>query len=349
MKATKLVLAAIVVLSLYLYSVDAYRNASLVLPKYRVEIGGGKSQQRVIPCPTTELHQYKKMMKAEEPQSECYEGTCDVPATRNKAKSDLIVFNLIVHVFDSAKGVHPDGVNETLVKSAIKQVRLDYQPYGIDFALKAIRFHKSSKYYCIPPYDDNDPAWYYAINDLKDEVAEDPEHNINLFVSCMQEGNYGTLLGIATFPWDADALTSQGGMWLNSIALSRDYQALGDTTISHELGHNMGLWHTFHGVTEIPVCGDQCTENVHELNDPKADVVGDLCADTPATPMNFYCRAPGDNDCKGKNYGTTDYSNIMGYSQLPQPCANHFTDCQELRMHCWGCAKLQSQMKTANC
>jgi hypothetical protein len=79
-----------------------------------------------------------------------------------------------------------------------------------------------------------------------------------------------------------------------------------------------GLWHTFHGVTEIPVCGDQCTENVHELNDPKADVVGtsisnvlftrsnkysvtgDLCADTPATPMNFYCRAPGDNDCKGK-------------------------------------------------
>jgi hypothetical protein len=35
-------------------------------------------------------------------------------------------------------------------------------------------------------------------------------------------------------------LTSQGGMWLNSIALSRDYQALGDTTISHELGHNMG-------------------------------------------------------------------------------------------------------------
>lgn len=36
MKATKLVLAAIVVLSLYLYSVDAYRNASLVLPKYRV-------------------------------------------------------------------------------------------------------------------------------------------------------------------------------------------------------------------------------------------------------------------------------------------------------------------------
>ncbi len=38
----------------------------------------------------------------------------------------------------------------------------------------------------------------------------------------------------------ADALTSQGGLWLNSLVLSTEYQALGDTTISHELGHNMG-------------------------------------------------------------------------------------------------------------
>lgn len=30
------------------------------------------------------------------------------------------------------------GVNETLVQSAIKQVRLDYQPYGIDFALVSL-------------------------------------------------------------------------------------------------------------------------------------------------------------------------------------------------------------------
>lgn len=112
MKATKLALAAVVVLSLYLYSVEAhyYKNASLVLPKYRVEIAG-KSQQRVIPCPTTELHHYKKITKARQLPSECYEGTCDVPATRNSAKSDLIVFNLIVHVMDSAKGVHPDGTN----------------------------------------------------------------------------------------------------------------------------------------------------------------------------------------------------------------------------------------------
>ena len=108
MKATKLILAAIVVLSLYLYSVDAYRNATLVLPKYRVEIGG-QSQQRVIPCPSTEVHHFKKMLKNEQAKSECYEGTCDVPETRNKAKSDLMVFNLIVHVFDSPKGVHPDG------------------------------------------------------------------------------------------------------------------------------------------------------------------------------------------------------------------------------------------------
>jgi hypothetical protein len=48
------------------------------------------------------------------------------------------------------------------------------------------------------------------------------------------------------------------------------------------IGHDMqvdtltGLWHTFHGVTEIAACRDSCTETVHELVDPKADVVGNL-------------------------------------------------------------------------
>jgi hypothetical protein len=94
--------------------VQAHRNASLVLPKYRQELGG-HLQQRVIPCPTTEVHQYKKSLRNEEPNSECYEGSCDIPATRNKAKSDMIVFNLIVHVFDSPKGVHPDGNNSVII------------------------------------------------------------------------------------------------------------------------------------------------------------------------------------------------------------------------------------------
>ena len=35
-----------------------------------------------------------------------------------------------------------------------------------------------------------------------------------------------------------------------------------------------GLWHTHHGVSELSSCGDQCIENAHELDDPKADLVG---------------------------------------------------------------------------
>lgn len=43
------------------------------------------------------------------------------------------------------------------------------------------------------------------------------------------------------------------------------------------MGHNLGLWHTFHGVSEVRGCTDPCREVVHELTDPKADIVGMLC------------------------------------------------------------------------
>lgn len=45
----------------------------------------------------------------------------------------------------------------------------------------------------------------------------------------------GTLLGMGTFPWDSAALTSEGGLWLNSEFVGR-----GQKTINHEIGHNLG-------------------------------------------------------------------------------------------------------------
>ena len=82
-----------------------------------------------------------------------------------------------------------------------------------------------------------------------------------------------------------DALRSVGGLWINSITINSEGQAKRIATLPHELGHNFGLWHTFHGVSEVSGCGNACKENVHPIVDPQADTVGDFCADTPATPQ----------------------------------------------------------------
>ena len=45
-----------------------------------------------------------------------------------------------------------------------------------------------------------------------------------------------------------------------------------------------------------------------------------------------------------RQWGTTDYTNYMGYGMDPQPCGNHFTDQQKMRMHCWICDALSSMV-----
>ena len=49
----------------------------------------------------------------------------------------MMVSITIIYIGDKCSYFH-SGVNETLVQSAIKQVRRDYQPYGVDFDLVRI-------------------------------------------------------------------------------------------------------------------------------------------------------------------------------------------------------------------
>jgi len=319
----------------------------IVLPKKNT------NSTEVIPCATTEIYNWKLRQRGlpAKPTASCpVQGKCDVPATRNSASSNLVTLNLIIHVFADANGAGPSGITADLVKQALTTTAMDFQSYNIDMKVNNIIFHRAPEFFCIPGYSDRDPSWYYAIEDMKAATAEDPAHNINMFVACMKPGLYGTLLGMATFPWDSDVLKAGGGIWLNSVIFTKNYQQVNDKTITHELGHNFGLWHTFHGVSEIEGCNDPCREPAgHPIIDPAADLVGDFCADTQSTPLNFYCRPPTQKDCKGQSFGNTNYNNFMGYSQSPKPCTTTFTDCQDMRMHCWACDVLTTQFASGKC
>ena len=93
----------------------------------------------------------------------------------------------------------------------------------------ATRFHTDNSLSTIPAYSNN-PAWYYAISEVKQKYAEDYLTNINVFVTGQAQGSQGTLLGIGTFPWDSAARTDQGGLWMNSIAFGGV-----DSSVGHRL------------------------------------------------------------------------------------------------------------------
>jgi len=263
---------------------------------------------------------------------------------------------LLIHVVDYING-SSSGTTNTEVTNQVNKVRKDYAQMGIDFDFDPstdIMHYKGFKYLgqsqdCLAQYSSINNKWYNQLTALKTQFAINPQYNLNVFVSCQFASTQGTLLGIGTFPWDDTALTATGGLWVNSISME-----VTSMTMSHELGHNFGLWHAFHGTTrELPSCNDACIEDVHTYNDPSADLVGDFCADTLAQPLNYNtypkCALPPGRDCNFVTYTDAQYipdteylvNNFMSY--CADGCVNDFTPCQAARAQCYLCLSIVGQ------
>ncbi|XP_032421623.1 pappalysin-2 [Xiphophorus hellerii] len=165
---------------------------------------------------------------------------------------------------------------------------------------------------------------YMSVKELKDELNLSGSDTLNVFFASnsMRE----ELAGAATWPWAKEALTHQGGMFLNpSYFGTKGHQ----NTMIHEMGHIFGLYHVFKGVSERDSCDDPCQETTPSME------TGDLCADTAPTTKSKTCHDPESvNDtCGFTIYHNTPYSNYMSYTD--DNCTNHFTPNQVARMHCY--------------
>lgn len=248
----------------------------------------------------------------------CASGGCDVPATRDGTARDPIAVRVLVHVMRETDG--SGGVSGALVDSMIAQMNRDFASHAIRVDEVATLFHNDGQFATL--------ATREQLAAMKDAYSQAPSQNLNFFISA------GSLPfdGVGTLPWDPDALAAQGGIWLNSNLVDGVHHSA-----SHELGHCLGLYHTFHGTDEVKSCAVACYEPASGAN---ADASGDLCSDTRSTPRNFSCTDPGGCDCAGTPWGATPLHNIMGYG--PALCVNEFTPQQERRMLCWARAALGS-------
>jgi hypothetical protein len=241
-------------------------------------------------------------------------GPCDDPLNRNTAiptgDTPIKTCRLSIHVFCNKRG-SDCATSQAVVDAAVAALNTHYAPWRIQFIYQT-NFIKDDKYRVLDAGEEGP---------MKRRYADSPGTKLNVYVVDSGGVSWGT------FPWDPQALTYMGGIVLHQTAIGGSWTGI----FTHEVGHCIGLWHTYHGVTEVPQCGD-CYEPAGRTP-AQGDVTGDLCSDTAPTPRNYSCSDPGTIDpCSGLPWGTTPLTNFMSTGIT---CQTEFTPQQAGRMHCW--------------
>jgi hypothetical protein len=190
-----------------------------------------------------------------------------------------------------------DGnILQEMIDDQIAVLNTAYEGAGYSFNLKSVIRHRSKKYYT---------GCYNQDSRMKAEYAIDPAHNLNIY-TCSPSGG---ILGWAYFPNSAPEDHSIHGIVVLDQSLpggSASPYNLGDTA-THEVGHYLGLYHTFDGGCD----GD-----------------GDYVDDTPPEASPAFGCPEGRDSCEG---GEKDpIYNFMDYTT--DSCMNTFTGGQIKRM-----------------
>jgi len=206
--------------------------------------------------------------------------------------------NVYFHVIRRGTGVSNGDVTDTMIQNQISVLNGAYNSRGWSFNLVSTDRTTNSTWFtgCY-----NTTYEAQIKNALRRGTADD----LNIY-SCSPSGG---ILGWATFPWSYAGNPKNDGVVVLYSSLPGGTASpynLGDTG-THEVGHWMGLYHTFQG---------GCSVN------------NDYVSDTPAEQSPAFGCPVGRDTCSSS--GQDPIRNFMDYTD--DSCMNTFTAGQDARM-----------------
>lgn len=211
--------------------------------------------------------------------------------------------NVYWHVINNGSDLSNGNIPDSQITSQISVLNAAYASYGFSFVLVATDRTTNSTWYTAGPGTT-------AEREMKTALRQGSADDLNIYSS----NPGGGLLGWATFPSSYQAQPKDDGVVVLFSSVPGGSAApynLGDTG-THEVGHWLGLHHTFQGG-----CARSATRG------------GDLVSDTPAERSPAYGCPTGRNSC-ASIAGLDPITNFMDYTD--DACMNTFSAGQGTRM-----------------
>ena len=204
------------------------------------------------------------------------------------------VINVYFHVIRKGTGIANGDIPQSMIDDQMRVLNNAYAPWGWSFNLAGVDRTTNKKWFAGS-----------AERQMKAALREGSADDLNIYT--LNPG--GGLLGWATFPSDYSRNPSMDGVVVLYSSLPEGGAVPYDEgdTATHEVGHWMGLYHTFQG---------GCTGN------------GDFVSDTAAESSAAFGCPVGRDTCSSP--GNDPITNFMDYTD--DSCMFEFSTGQDTRM-----------------